>query len=81
VTGRGWLQFSDLPYMSGPERGEFSRLRLGGVVTVFGVAICAADGCDAEVPRAVKLYCSVACWRKEEGRIDEKEEDQGGSMD
>lgn len=79
-TSKGWLRFSDTPYMTGPERGEFSRLRKGNAVTVFGVAICAAGGCENEVPRGVKLYCSHACWRKEEGR-DEKEEDSSGPMD
>jgi hypothetical protein len=77
----GWLRFNDLPYMTGPERGEFSRLRTGGAVTVFGVATCAADGCDQEVPHKTKLYCSKACWHKEEGRVDEKEEETSGSMD
>lgn len=78
----GWLRFSDTLYMSQAERGEFKRFREGGVVTVFGVATCAADGCDNEVPRVVKLYCSLACWRKEEGRADEEEkEETTGSMD
>jgi hypothetical protein len=82
TTGRvGWLRFNDKPYMTAPERGEFKRLRDGGAVTVFGVQICAADGCENEVPRDVKLYCSQACWQKEEGRTDEKEEEASGSMD
>lgn len=82
TTGRvGWLRFNGAPYMSAPERGEFTRLRQGGAVTVFGVATCAADGCDNEVPRDVKLYCSRACWHKEEGADDEKEEEAGGSVD
>jgi hypothetical protein len=66
--------------MSPGERAEFGRLRSGGAVTVFGVRECAAIGCANEVPRDVKLYCSEACWRKEEGRADEKEE-ATGSMD
>lgn len=83
MTGRvGWLKFGDTPYMTSPERGEFRRLRDGGVVTLFGVALCAAEGCDNEVPVNVKLYCSEACWRKEEGpTTDEKEEEASGSMD
>lgn len=81
MTGRvGWLKFGDAPFLTSPERGEFRRLRDGGVVTLFGVALCAADGCDNEVPRGVKVYCSEACWRKEEGP-NEKEEEASGSMD
>ena len=76
MTGRvGWIRFTDAPYMSAPERGEFRRLRDGGAVTTFGVALCAAEGCNKEVPIRVKLYCSEACWRKEEGLANAKEEE------
>jgi hypothetical protein len=77
----GWLRFNDKPFMSSAERGEFRRLRDGGAVTSFGAAICSAEGCDNEVPRGVKLYCSEACWKKEEGQPHEKEEEASGSMD
>lgn len=62
--------------MSPGERSEFKRLRAGGATTVFGVNKCAADDCQNEVPRDAKLYCSQACWRKEEGP-DDKEETAG----
>jgi hypothetical protein len=68
--------------MSGAERAEFKRFCSAGVVTVFGLAICAAEGCKQEVPRGKKLYCSQACWQKEEGRADGKEdEDESGPVD
>lgn len=82
MTARRWgITFNDKPYMSVAEAGEFKRFRDGGVVTVFGIALCAAEGCSKDVPRGKKLYCSETCWRKEEGRTDEKEEEETGSMD
>jgi hypothetical protein len=82
VTARRWgIVFSDKPYMSVSERGEFKRFRDTGVVTVFGIAICAAEGCNNDVPRGKKLYCSEACWQKEEGRADGKDEEETGAVD
>lgn len=60
--------------MSSGERTEFKRLRDGGAVTVFGVMKCAAEGCENEVPRKAKRYCSIECWRETEGQGDEKED-------
>lgn len=82
MKSRSWgVVFTDAPYMGAAERGEFKRLRDAGAVTVFGIAICAASGCEHEVPRGRKLYCSLACWRKEEGGADEEAEEASGSMD
>lgn len=83
MTARRWgVVFDDKPYMSSAENGEFKRFRDAGVVTVFGLATCAAEGCKNEVPRGKKLYCSLACWQKEEGRADGKDEEEAsGSMD
>jgi hypothetical protein len=67
--------------MNAGERGEFKRLRAGGAVTVFGVRECAAGGCQNEVPHGAKLYCSEACWRKEEGPNEEEKEDAAGTVD
>lgn len=77
MTARAWgLVFSDKPYMTAAERGEFKRFCAAGAVTVFGLAYCAAEGCKGEVPRGKKLYCSEACWQKEEGRVDGKDEEE-----
>lgn len=83
TASRRWgISFNDKPYMSVSERGEFKRFCDTGAVTVFGVAICAAEGCDNDVPRGTKLYCSETCWQKEEGHAEqEKEEEASGSMD
>lgn len=73
--------FSEGPFLTETERAEFKRLRGIGTVTIFNVAECAAQGCDNEVPRNAKLFCSKACWLKEEGPTHEKEEDETGAMD
>lgn len=76
------LTFSDHPYMTAPERGEFKRMKEQGQVTVFGLAICAAVGCEEEVPKGVKLYCSEQCFQLEEGRNDDEEaEEEGWGLD
>ena len=71
------FKFSDKSYLTPAERGEFRRWRAAGNVTVFGVEFCAAQGCENEVPRAVKTYCSEACWRNDEGPTHEQKEETG----
>lgn len=75
------FKFSDKPYLTPAERGQFRRWRAAGAVTTFGVEICGAQGCGKEVPRGVKTYCSEACWRKEEGPSDEQKEEETGAVD
>lgn len=80
MSARRWgITFDDKPYMSVSEKGEFKRFCDAGAVTVFGTAICAANGCENSVPRNKKLYCCEQCWRKEEGH--EQEEETRGSVD
>jgi hypothetical protein len=78
---RAQFRFSNAPFMTESERAEFKRLRDAGAVTLFGISECAAEGCEREVPKAVKLFCSKACWTKEEGAGDGKEEGESGAMD
>lgn len=64
--------FSDQPFMTAPERGEFKRLIAAGALPVFDIAICCADECENEVLKG-KLFCSPQCYQKEEGHDDEEE--------
>lgn len=64
-----------LPYMTVPEASAFESYLRSGRVTIFRSAQCEAAGCEKLVPR-VKRFCSVVCYRKEEGVDDVEDEEQ-----
>lgn len=69
--------------MTPAERGEFKRMKDEGRVTIFDIAFCGAVDCEEEVPKKAKTFCSVECFKREEGLDgdEEKAEEEAWSMD
>lgn len=62
----------DIPYMTGPERAAFKARK----ESIFRSAECECQECEELVPKDVKRFCSIGCYRKEEGSDDGGEEEQ-----
>ncbi len=63
----------NIPYLTGTERIAFKAMVESGAETIFGIATCEGSGCEEDVPRDKKRFCSVGCFKREEGAEDAEE--------